>query len=175
MLISDIPPKLGILLSGTLIFRNMSLLPKGTYVATFNVKITFNVFFLLKNWMFNFVSLLKDKRQMTGNKLCKPAQHSGAGLRIICYPSSDVYPSINWQNQTFNSYNYRALKISSLFVLIESRICYVLSGVVIFHWWHKVVPGKTQRHKRNLWKVRYMVKWFLSYDRSIIGYFWIYN
>ena len=27
----------------------------------------------LKNWMFNFVSLLKYKRQMTGNKLCKPA------------------------------------------------------------------------------------------------------
>ena len=24
--------------------------------------------------MFNFVSLLKYKRQMTGNKLCKPAQ-----------------------------------------------------------------------------------------------------
>ena len=46
---------------------------------------------LFKNWMFNFVSLLKYKRQMTGNKLCKPAQRSGAGLRIICYPSSDVY------------------------------------------------------------------------------------
>ena len=41
--------------------------------------------------LFNFVSLLKYKRQMTGNKLCKPAQRSGAGLRIICYPSSDVY------------------------------------------------------------------------------------
>ena len=27
--------------------------------------------------MFNFVSLLKYKRQMTGNKLCKPAQRSG--------------------------------------------------------------------------------------------------
>ena len=26
--------------------------------------------------MFNFVSLLKYKRQMTGNKLCKPAQRS---------------------------------------------------------------------------------------------------
>ena len=43
-----------------------------------------------KNWMFNFVSLLKYKHQMTGNKLGKPAQRSGAGLRIICYPSSDV-------------------------------------------------------------------------------------
>ena len=53
---------------------------------------------LFKNWMFNFVSLLKYKRQMTGNKLCKPAQRSGAGLRMICYPSSDVYTSINWQN-----------------------------------------------------------------------------
>ena len=51
-----------------------------------------------KNWMFNFVSLLKYKRQMTGNKLRKPVQRSGAGLRIICYPSSDVYTSINWQN-----------------------------------------------------------------------------
>ena len=45
--------------------------------------------------MINFVSLLKYKRQMTGNKLCKPAQRSGAGLRIICYPSFDVYTSIN--------------------------------------------------------------------------------
>ena len=26
---------------------------------------------LFKNWMFNFVSLLKYKRQMTANKLCK--------------------------------------------------------------------------------------------------------
>ena len=26
--------------------------------------------------MFNFVGLLKYKRQMTGNKLCKPAQRS---------------------------------------------------------------------------------------------------
>ena len=40
--------------------------------------------------MFNFVSLLKYKRQMTGNELCKPVQRSGAGLHIICYPSSDV-------------------------------------------------------------------------------------
>ena len=54
--------------------------------------------FFLKNWMFNFVSLLKYKRQMAGNKLCKPAQRSGAGLHIICYPSSEVYTSINWQN-----------------------------------------------------------------------------
>ena len=46
---------------------------------------------LLKNWMFNFVSLSKYKRQMTGNKLCKPAQRSGAGLHIICYPSSDIF------------------------------------------------------------------------------------
>ena len=53
---------------------------------------------LIKNWMFNFVSLLKYKRQMTGNKLCKPAQRSRAGLHIICYRSSDVYTSINWQN-----------------------------------------------------------------------------
>ena len=45
----------------------------------------------IKNWMFNFVTLLKYKRQMTGNKLCKPAQRSEAGLRIICYPSSDIY------------------------------------------------------------------------------------
>ena len=51
-----------------------------------------------KNWMLNVVSLLKYKCQMTGNKLCKPAQRSGAGLRIICYPSSDVYTSITWQN-----------------------------------------------------------------------------
>ena len=36
--------------------------------------------------MFNFVSLLKYKRQMTGNKLCKPAQRSGAGLHVICLP-----------------------------------------------------------------------------------------
>ena len=62
---------------------------------------------LFKNWMFNFVSLLKYKRQMTGNKLCKPAQRSEEGLHIICYPSSDVYTPINWQNWTFNSYNYR--------------------------------------------------------------------
>ena len=48
---------------------------------------------LFKNWMSNFVSLLMYKRQMTGY--------------IICYPSSDVYTSINWQNLTFNSYNYR--------------------------------------------------------------------
>ena len=53
---------------------------------------------LFTNWMFNFVSLLKYKRQMTGNKLCKPAQRSGAGLRIICYPVSDVYTSITLQN-----------------------------------------------------------------------------
>ena len=89
--------------------------------------------FSIKNWMFNFVSLLKYKRQMTDNKLCKPAQRSGAGLRIICYPSSDVYTSINWQKLTLNSDNYRALKITSLFVIIESHICYILSGVVIFH------------------------------------------
>ena len=48
--------------------------------------------------MFNFVSLWKYKRQMTGNKLCKPGQLSGAGLHIICYLSSDVYTSINLQN-----------------------------------------------------------------------------
>ena len=53
---------------------------------------------LIKNWMFKFVSLLKYKSQMTGNKLCKPAQRCGADLHIICYPSSDVYTSINWQN-----------------------------------------------------------------------------
>ena len=52
---------------------------------------------LFKNWMFNFVSLLKYKSQMTGNKLCKPAQRSRACLHIICYPSSDIYTSINWQ------------------------------------------------------------------------------
>ena len=33
--------------------------------------------------MFNFVSLLKYKRQMTGNKLCKPAQRSNSILIII--------------------------------------------------------------------------------------------
>ena len=31
---------------------------------------------LFKNWMFNFACLLKYKRQMTGNKLCKPAQRA---------------------------------------------------------------------------------------------------
>ena len=40
--------------------------------------------------MFNFVGLLKYKRQMTGNKLCKPAQRSGAGLRIICYDLAKI-------------------------------------------------------------------------------------
>ena len=29
--------------------------------------------------------------QLTAYKFCKPAQRSGAGLRIICYPSSDIY------------------------------------------------------------------------------------
>ena len=33
--------------------------------------------------MFNFVSLLKYKRQMTGNKLCKPAQRSGINIFMI--------------------------------------------------------------------------------------------
>ena len=47
---------------------------------------------------FRIECLLKYKRQMTGYNLRKPAQRSGAGLRIICYPSSDVYTSINWQN-----------------------------------------------------------------------------
>ena len=32
--------------------------------------------------MFNFVSLLKYKRQMTGNKLCKPAQVNYRALQI---------------------------------------------------------------------------------------------
>ena len=67
---------------------------------------------IFKNWMFNFVSWLKYKRQMKGNKLCKPAQRSGAGLHIICYMSSDVYISINWKNYTFNSYDYRGLIFS---------------------------------------------------------------
>ena len=52
----------------------------------------------LKNWMFNFVSLLKYKRQITGYKLYKPEQRSGAVLRIIFYPSSGVYTPINWQH-----------------------------------------------------------------------------
>ena len=38
---------------------------------------------MLKNWMFNFVSLLKYKRQMTGNKLCKPVQRSEVIKKII--------------------------------------------------------------------------------------------
>ena len=62
-----------------------------------HIELHIHCLWLLKNWMFNFVSLLKYKRQMTGNRLCKPAQRSGAGLRIICYPSSDVYTSINLQ------------------------------------------------------------------------------
>ena len=69
-------------------------------IKIFHVKIDWNcnLVGLFKNWMFNFVSLLKYKRQMTGNNLCKPAQRSRAGLHIICYPSFDVYTSINWQN-----------------------------------------------------------------------------
>ena len=34
---------------------------------------------------------------MPGNTLSKPVQCSGAGLHIICYPSSDVYTLIKWQ------------------------------------------------------------------------------
>ena len=45
--------------------------------------------------MFNFVSLLKYKRQMTGNKLCVNLLRYAAQAYTICYPSSDVYTSIN--------------------------------------------------------------------------------
>ena len=64
--------------------------------------------------MFNFVSLLKYKHQMTGNKLCVnllryAAQvytmtgnklcvnllRYAAQVYTICYPSSDIYTSIN--------------------------------------------------------------------------------
>ena len=38
---------------------------------------------MYKNWMFNFVSLWKYKRQMTGNKLCKPAPLRWAGLHNL--------------------------------------------------------------------------------------------
>ena len=45
--------------------------------------------------MFNFVSLLKYKRQMTGNILCVNLIRYAAQVYTICYPSSDVYTSIN--------------------------------------------------------------------------------
>ena len=45
--------------------------------------------------MFNFVSLLKYKRQMTGNKFCVNLLRCAAQVYTICYPSSDVYTSIN--------------------------------------------------------------------------------
>ena len=51
-----------------------------------------------KNWMFNFVSLLKYKRQMASNKLCVNLLRYAAHVYTFCYPSSDVYTSINWQN-----------------------------------------------------------------------------
>ena len=41
--------------------------------------------------MFNFVSLLKYKRQLTGNKLCKPAQRTDVITKIVltCYLAAD--------------------------------------------------------------------------------------
>ena len=45
--------------------------------------------------MFNFVSLLKYKRQMTGNKLCVNLLRFAAQVYTICYPSFDVYTLIN--------------------------------------------------------------------------------
>ena len=48
--------------------------------------------------MFNFVSLLEYKRQMTGNKLSVNLLRFASQVYTICYPSSDVYTSINGQN-----------------------------------------------------------------------------
>ena len=45
--------------------------------------------------MFNFVSLLNYKRQMTGNNLCVNLLRFAAQVYTICYPSSDFYTSIN--------------------------------------------------------------------------------
>ena len=60
--------------------------------------------------MFNFVSLLKYKRQMTGNTLCKPAQRMSKYARsrdiYICQNSKQVSPindnrlNRKWQNTT---------------------------------------------------------------------------
>ena len=41
------------------------------------------------------IKLLKYKRQMTGNKLCVSLLRFAAQVYTICYPSSDVYTSIN--------------------------------------------------------------------------------
>ena len=52
-----------------------------------------------KNWMFNFVSLLKYQCQMTGHKLCKPAQRSKVGLRIILI-WLDSFPLLSQRTRT---------------------------------------------------------------------------
>ena len=41
--------------------------------------------------MFNFASLLKYKRQMTGNKLCVNLLRCATQVYTICYLKSDVY------------------------------------------------------------------------------------
>ena len=56
---------------------------------------------------------------MTGNKLCKPAQRSGAGLHIICYPSSDVFNKLtklnNYQGFIFTRYRVPVLARADYF------------------------------------------------------------
>ena len=46
-----------------------------------------------KNWIFKFVSLLKYKRQMTGNKLCVYLLRFAAQVYTICYGN----PSCIWR------------------------------------------------------------------------------
>ena len=43
---------------------------------------------------------------MTGNKICVNLLRYAAQVFTICYPSSDVYTSINRQHTTFNSFKY---------------------------------------------------------------------
>ena len=93
----------------TKIYRDMSLLNTEPCRQSFRVRqvrrhlkvfllvVCYRILYHSTEWCLRLVSLLKYKRQMTGNKLCKPSHCSGIDLHIICYQSHDLYTSITDQ------------------------------------------------------------------------------